>query len=132
MPDYPYVYGEGPVRPIGPGGTTRRVFRKRATAQGGAPVEERYEEGQDLAWRRLLEEAVEELNASFSRSQAPFACFLEEDGAGFALRVRRLDVEGGASDEEGETIEDFLDPAELPQWLARLRAHLGILVDEKA
>lgn len=131
MPDYPYVYGSSETRPISPGGTRIRLLRRRGgQRQGGetgANPEEEKERGEH-AWRALLEHAVEDLNASLRASGAPFACALEEDEAGFILRVRREGEPGEATEIE----EEVLAPAELPKWLSRIRSRLGILVDQSA
>jgi hypothetical protein len=132
MPDYPYVYATAPPRPVQPGGTRVRVLR-RGAGHKGARREEGGDEGRDRgpedeAWRQLLADAVAELNRSFQRAGAPFACVLEEDAEGILLRVRRQGEDGAAEDLDEETME----PHELPLWLQRIRVGLGLIVDETA
>lgn len=127
MPDYPYVYGQAPPRPVGPGGTRLRVFRRRPPREGEAQVPAQAEE--EAPWAALLESAVAELNASFLRSQAPWSCRLEEDQAGLLLRVIHKDAAEGP-DSMPEEVDEVMEPADLPAWLARLRARLGLLIDE--
>jgi hypothetical protein len=129
--DYPYVYPEGPVRPVESGGTRLRVFRKRPQREGTENEQESSTDPHAAAWRELLEKAVAELNEGFQETGAPYACQLLEDDAGFLLRVARGAQEGEVPG-SSEKVEEILQPADLPAWLARLRAHLGILVDEKA
>ena len=140
MPDYPYIYDAKAAHPVGPGGTRLRVFRRRETAyeeEGGGEQREDHESSSDreAAWRRLLNEAVEELNGSFRQSGVPFSCTLEEDDTGFCLRVFRQlhnqESEGAAAVAE-EVEEEVVEPSQLPLWLTRIRSRLGLLLDEKA
>lgn len=128
MPDSPYVYGTQAPRAVEPGGSRLRVFRRRAPARGEASEEARGS-GDEAGWRALLAEAVAELDDAFERAGTPWRCRLEEDEEGFVLRVSRpsADQAPGPADE----VEEVLDPADLPAWLARLRARLGLLVDER-
>ena len=130
MPDYPYVYGTGALRPVAPGGTRIRLFRRRQEETEGDKNEPPHgEQGQDQSgWAEMLREAVEELNASLLRAGAPFRCSLEEDEGGLVFQVRREGGQPGPPEVE----EEILDPAELPRWLARIRSRLGVLIDEKA
>ena len=130
MADYPYVYGSVGPRPVEQGGTRVRVFRRRRgeSSEEKASEEGGREAGGEEAWRSLLEEAVEELNRSFEQAGVPFTCLLDEDEEGLFLHVRREGEDGSEQDVE----EELLDPADLPQWLGRLRTRLGILLDEKA
>ncbi len=132
MPDYPYVYGAQGPRPVMPGGTRIRLPRRRTPSEGGedrAGGQAGEGGGQDATpWKDLIREAVADLNASFQSSGAPFVCEIEEDAQGYSLVVRRF-----GSGEPGEAIEEeALEPSELPEWLDRIRARLGILLDEKA
>lgn len=132
MPDYPHIYGTPGPRPIAAGGTRVRMARRRTPSQSGEDRSGAEEGGgrdrEAATWRELLQEAVADLNASFQRSGAPFACALEEDAQGYSLVVKRV-----GDGDTGEPIEEeILEPSELPQWLARIRTRLGILVDEKA
>lgn len=128
MADYPSVFPEGPVFPVAPGGAQARIPRRRNRREEKEPPRDSYE----AVWRRLLEEAVADLNEEFHRTGAPYACLLLEDDTGFLLRVSHLD---GASRQEGDpgiqtgVADELLEPADLPVWLARLRAGIGILVD---
>ena len=131
MPEYPYVHGSTEALPISPGGTRIRLLRRRRGEREGGEAEANPEGQKDRGeqrWRALLGQAVEDLNASLRASGAAFACALEEDEAGFILRFRRAGEPGEAQEIE----EEILDPAELPRWLARIRSHLGILVDQSA
>ncbi len=130
MPDYPYIYQTGAPRPVEPGGTRLRFFRRRReeTAQ-----QQDQDAGKDdhpatePPWSEVLEQAVADLNAAFRQAGAPFTCSLEEDDAGYTLIVR---AEGAAG--STQEIEEVLEPSEFPRWLSRLRARLGVLVDETA
>ncbi|MBI5015963.1 MAG: hypothetical protein HZB55_10785 [Deltaproteobacteria bacterium] len=127
MPDYPYVYPEGAVRPIQPGATRLRFFRRRPRSEGEA--EPHAAETPETAWGELLEAAIRDINAAFRQAGAPYTCVLEEDAAGFLLKVIH---ESGEPLRKGTAeVDEVLEPADLPAWLARLRAHLGILVDER-
>ncbi len=128
MPDYPYVDPSPALPPVGPGGTQMRLFRRREREEPGRERSPQEEEANDAAWEGLLEDAVGELNAAFRRDGVPFTCVLEEDDRGFSLSILR---EGDGSAPR-EVEEEFLDPTELPRWLARLRLRLGLLVDETA
>ncbi|MBI5443543.1 MAG: hypothetical protein HY900_20325 [Deltaproteobacteria bacterium] len=134
MPDYPYPYAMNPTRPIGPGGARLRLFRRRPRPEEEPGFETAPAEADLARWRELLAGSVAELNESFQASQAPFRCALEEDEAGVSLRLFRLAEDGSVSAPEGlpEEIEEHLELAELPRWLARLRSRLGIVVDERA
>lgn len=127
MPEFPYVYGTDPALPVGPGGTRLRVLRRRPRdeTRDGDRGPEQDGGGREDAWRELLEQAVAELNRSFESARVPFVCTLDEDPAGFSLHVRRTDAAAGGTEE----VEELLEPAELPRWLARLRIRLGLLVD---
>ncbi len=131
MPDYPYVYappGTPPPRPVEPGGTRIRVFRRRRgpaeeeTGAGGEDAEERLRR-----WREALQEAVEELNAELAAAGLPHRVRLGEDREGFWLHVT-----GFPPGAPPLRVDELLDPADLPRWLARLRTRLGLLVDETA
>lgn len=125
MPDSPYVYATGAARPVEPGGTRVRVLRRRKPED--EPDEEPREPGAEDRWRELLATAVDELNEAFREGGAAFRCTLEEDESGLCLHVHRTGGQGpGPSD-----VEEVLDPADLPRWLARLRTRLGLLVDQK-
>lgn len=131
MPDYPYVYAASPARPVQPGGTRVRVLRRNRPVEEERSGQEGGEDrgpGAEEAWRTLLTQAVDELNASFRSAGAPFACALEEDAEGMFLRVRRHGDAGASQDVE----EEVLEPQELPRWLHRIRVGLGLLVDETA
>ncbi len=132
MPDYPFTYAAAPPHPVAPGGTRVRLFRRRARPGEEAPREGPGEE-EPSGWRALLTAAVAELNEAFAKGAAPFSCVLEEDRRGLSLRILHLSEDGSPVAPQGpvEEIEEFLDPAELPRWLARLRSHLGILVDDR-
>jgi hypothetical protein len=135
MPDYPYVYDSRAPRPIGLGGTRLRVFRRRPPAEGTEHEENSGSaEESDARWRQLLGQAVEELNESFGHSGVPFLCSLDEDEGGFSLKISRIPGPGetAGAEDAPEGVEEAVEPADLPRWLARLRARLGILVDEKA
>lgn len=128
MPEYPYVYGADSTRPVAPGGTRLRIARRRPRREPEKEGQDPGKEGgEDSAWRELLEEAVAELNQAFRDRHVPFLCSLDEDPTGFCLHVRRTDAVGGE-----DAAEELIDPAELPQWLSRLRTRLGLLVDETA
>lgn len=130
MADPPFVHPAAGPRPIEPGGTRVRVLRRRPSREEGEENPEERGEGQEEdAWRALLLEAVDDLNASFRRASVPFLCELEEDEAGYTLHVRR---EGDAEGVPTELEEEILDPRDLPRWLARIRTGLGLLVDETA
>jgi hypothetical protein len=130
MPDYPYVYTSDPLRQVAPGGTRVRFLRRRPRKgeeeESGTSPEGGKDRG-DPGWRSLLETAVQELNDSFRDAKVPFSCTLEEDEDGFTLQVRPWGDGGDPGVEE-----ELLEPADLPQWLARLRSRLGILVDRTA
>ncbi len=131
MPDYPHVHGSLTVRPVGAGGTRIRLVRRRPGEAEGEETGENSAERKDQrdsAWRALIEEAVRELDASLRAAGAPFTCGLEEDEDGLILQVRRHRREGVAPEVE----EEYLEPTDLPEWLARIRSRLGILVDETA
>lgn len=128
MPDYPYVYPDSPLRPVQPWATRLRVFRRRPGA-GGQP-EEPTGSSEAGTWETLLREAVEELNEAFQQGGSPFTCALEDDEAGLVLRLRH--AAGHQAQEPPEEVEEVLEPADLPAWLGRLRARLGLLVDETA
>lgn len=132
MPDHPYVYATTPARPVQAGGTRVRVLRRGSQPEGGPEEEEggedRDEAAAEEAWRTLLTQAVEELNASFRKAGAPFTCALEEDAEGLSLRVRRHGEAGAREDVE----EEVLESQDLPLWLHRIRVGLGLLVDETA
>lgn len=125
MPDYPYVYAEGPARGVEPGGARVRVLRRRP--RGEKPTPEAPEEPE--AWEALLREAVEELNGAFRRTGAPFTCTLRADDAGFLLHVRHVG-EPRADPTEEDAVDEVLAPSDLPAWLRRLQTRLGLLVDE--
>jgi hypothetical protein len=133
VPDYPYVYAEGPVRPIQPGATRLRVFRRGPRREGEpeSPITAAgsTRDDRDTRWRRLLEAAVGELNATLRKAGAPYVCHLEEDEAGFLLKVIHRD--GEPLEEGPDEVDEVLEPEELPAMLARLRTRLGILVDER-
>lgn len=128
MPDYPYVDPSPPLPPVGPGGTRVRLFRRQEHEEPDQERSPQEEEANHAAWEELLKDAVGELNASFQRDGVPFTCVLEEEDQGFSLSVVR-EGDGGAA---RAVEEEFLAPAELPRWLARLRLRLGLLVDETA
>jgi hypothetical protein len=131
LADYPSVFPENPVFPVGPGGTQVRVPRRRTRREEKNPPRE----SDESEWRELLERAVAELNEEFRKHRTPYACRLHEDDTGFLLRVLRLDTphprletpEGPSE----EISEELLEPSDLPAWLARLRAGLGILLDRE-
>ena len=106
------------------------MFRRRPRREEEPRVPAGAEDGREEHWRELLEAALEELNEAFRRSGAAYACHLEEDEAGFLLKVVRQGGPplSGISDE----VDEALEPADLPVWLGRLRARLGLLVDEIA
>lgn len=134
MPDYPYVYDTDAARPPGARSTRLRVSpRKRRQADDGALADDRGDDPSresEASWRLLLEQAVVDLNSSFRQAGIPFSCTLDEDRAGFCLRVLRLT--GDHSEETSSIEEEALTPADLGRWLIRLRSRLGILVDETA
>lgn len=131
MPEFPYVYGLGSPRGVEPGGRRIRFLRRRAGKGGDSedPAEKPEEhDAEEASWRVLLEDAVEQLNASFGRSAIPFLCVLEEDENGLSLRIRREGEDGST-----ETVdEEILERSEFPRWLERIRSQLGLLVDETA
>jgi len=130
MADPPFVYPAAGPRPVEPGGTRVRVLRRRPPREESEENPDERGEGQEEdAWRALLLEAVEDLNASFRRASVPFFCELDEDEAGYTLHVRR---EGAGGEVPSELEEETLDPRDLPRWLARIRTGLGLLVDETA
>ncbi len=129
MPDYPYVYASPAPRPVEPGGTRIRVFRRRPRKGEEGAEEERREAEERLArWREALTRAVDELNRAMEEAGLPHRVRLVEDSEGFLLHVS-TGAEGAQPPLEAE---ELLDPADLPRWLARLRARLGLLVDETA
>jgi hypothetical protein len=132
VPDYPYVYSSNPARPSTPGGTRHRFFRRGPPSEEeGATREEA--ERERLRWLELLSVAVAELNETFQKAAAPFSCRIEEDGAGLSLRIYPLAEDGATKAfSEFEEREEYLDPAEFPKWLDRLRSMLGIVIDERA
>lgn len=137
MPDYPYIYDTDGARPPGGRSTLLRVFpRKRRKGDDGALADDRGDDPSresEASWRLLLEQAVVDLNSSFRQAGIPFSCTLEEDRAGFCLRVLRLTGEGSPGTSSIEEVEEeALTPADLGRWLIRLRSRLGILVDETA
>ncbi|GAB6063019.1 hypothetical protein [Deferrisoma palaeochoriense] len=125
MPDYPYVYGTAAPRPVEPGGTRIRVFRRRREEQG----EEGGEEAADrwAAWEEALAEAVEELNRDLEAQGSGVRVHLAEEEGSLFLTLTGLP---GALPSPLPSAP--LDPADLPRWFARLRSHLGLLVDETA
>lgn len=128
MPDYPYIYPEGPARAVETGGTRVRVLRRRPRQpEAERPAEHDSDPGEPQ-WRTLLEEAVRALNEEFERTGAPYFCDLLEDDSGFVLSVEAA----GSGPNGSEETEEVLEPADLPAWLSRLHARLGILVDRRA
>jgi len=127
MADPPLVYAAAGLRPVAPGGTRVRVLRRRPQ-QEGAGEDASGDNREEEAWRTLLVEAVEDLNASFLRAAVPFLCVLDEDEAGYTLHVRRQ----GPGAEPADVEEETMEPQDLPRWLARIRTGLGLLVDETA
>lgn len=125
MPDYPYVYGTAAPRPVEPGGTRIRVFRRRR----GEEEEERGEETADrwAAWEAALAEAVEELNRHLEAAGSAVRAQLAEEEGSLFLTLSGLP---GALPSALPAVP--LDPADLPRWFGRLRSHLGLLVDETA
>lgn len=128
MPDYPYVYPDAPLRAVEPESARLRLPRRRARRPEEA-ADPASVEGSEAEWRSLLEEAAGELNASFRVAGAPWHCHIEEDDDGFLLKVMRQGADSSAGD--AEEIDEALEPADLPAWLARLRLRLGLLVDER-
>ncbi len=134
MPDYPYIYAANSPLRVTPGGTRTRFFRRRHPAEGEEETPGPERSAEEARWFELLSAAVAELNEALQRSRAPFACTFEEDERGLSLRVFHLAEDGSpvSSGESPEEIDVSLDPADLPVWLARLRSHLGVVVDERA
>lgn len=105
-----------------------RVFRRRR----GPAQEETGAEGEDTEerlrrWREALQEAAQELNAELAAAGLPHRVQVGEDPEGFWLHVT-----GFPPGTPSLRVDEPLDPADLPRWLARLRTRLGLLVDETA
>ena len=129
MPDYPYVYATPAPRPVEPGGTRIRLFRRRPRQEEEEGGEERREAEERLArWREVLTQAVDELNRAMEEAGLPHRVRLVEDAEGFLLHVST----GADGPHPALETDELLDPADLPRWIARLRARLGLLVDETA
>ncbi len=128
MAEPPFIYPAASPRPVEPGGTRVRVPRRRPRDQETGAEGDEDKRREEDAWRTLLAEAVDDLNASFRRAGAPFLCVLDEDESGYTLHVRREGADGPFEELE----EEPLAPQDLDRWLARIRAGLGLLVDEKA
>ncbi len=128
MPDHPYVYASPAPRPVEPGGTRIRVFRRRPRQEEGGEEDRREAEERLARWREVLAQAVDELNRAMEEAGLPHRVRLVEDAEGFLLHVST----GADGPHPALEAEELLDPADLPRWLGRLRARLGLLVDETA
>ncbi len=129
MPDYPYVYGAAGPRPVEPGGTRIRVFRRRPRRgeEGGEQEDRGSAEDRWAAWREALAVAVEELNRALEAEGLATRFRLVEEEAGLGLEVTGLPPGANLP-----PLPEALDPGDLPAWFARLRTRLGLLLDRRA
>ncbi|WP_025322498.1 hypothetical protein [Deferrisoma camini] len=129
MPDYPYVYGTAGPRPVEPGGTRIRVFRRRPRRGEEEGGEQDRDSAEDrwAAWREALADAVEELNRALEAEGVATRFLLVEEEAGLGLEVTGLPPGANLP-----PLPEALDPDDLPAWFARLRTRLGLLLDRRA